>query len=146
MRLFMMILVVLFGLSGSSLVKAGEDEILMVVDKFLQGASVGDPEIHDRFWAEDLIYTSSNGTRFGKAELMAGMEGQEPTPADDVSVWYHADDFHVNYIEHVAIANFTLVARNEVTGEEERFLNSGVFVLRDMRWQAINWHATRKQD
>ncbi|WP_185960761.1 nuclear transport factor 2 family protein [Aliidiomarina halalkaliphila] len=146
MRLLMMVLVVLAGLNASSPVKAGEDEIFMALDVFLHGASVGDPAIHDDFWADELIYTSSNGTRFGKAELMAGMEGREPTPSDEVTVWYHADDTYVDYVQGVGILNFVLVARNKETGEEERFLNSGVFVFRDMRWQAINWHATRKQD
>ncbi|WP_194756691.1 nuclear transport factor 2 family protein [Aliidiomarina indica] len=145
MRLLVMVLMV-FGLFASSGLKAGEDEIFVAVDRFLYGASVGDASIHDEFWAEELIYTSSNGTRFGKAELMAGMEGREPTPDEDVTVWYHSDYPHVNYVDGVGILNFVLVARNKETGDEERFLNSGVFVFRDMRWQAINWHATRKQD
>lgn len=32
-----------------------------LLHEFLIGASVNDYETHDRFWADDLIYTSSNG-------------------------------------------------------------------------------------
>ncbi|MCO4322129.1 hypothetical protein [Aliidiomarina quisquiliarum] len=41
----------------------------------------------------------------------------------------------------VVIVNFTLTSATEgmVT---DRFYNTGVFVHRDGRWQAINWNAT----
>ncbi|MDT8321430.1 MAG: hypothetical protein RQ826_12975, partial [Xanthomonadales bacterium] len=47
------------------------------------GASVNDVEMHARFWAEDLVYTSSAGERRGKSEIMASLRaaaGYDPFP------------------------------------------------------------------
>lgn len=138
-RILMVLLLV-----GWMPVQAGEDEVVMAVDRFLHGASVGDTAIHDAFWAEELIYTSSNGTRFGKAELMSGMEGSTPTPEDEVAVWYRADDLDIQYEGPLALISFTLVAANVADESEAYFLNSGVLKIIDGRWQAIRWHATHK--
>ena len=123
-------------------VYAGEDEIIVALDHFLYGASVNDATIHDQFWAEELIYTSSTGSRFGKAQLMAGMEGTTPILEENVTTWFTASDPHINYVEGVAIANFVLVASNPGGEVQNRYYNTGIFVFRDMRWQAINWNAT----
>ena len=40
-------------------------QLTNTVNWFLDGASVNDAEIHDKFWAEELVYTSSNGTFTG---------------------------------------------------------------------------------
>ena len=109
----------------------------------MYGASVGDPEVHDQFWAESLTYTSSAGTRFDKATLMAGMEGREATPEAQVTVWYSAENTEIHARSDTVIVNFTLVAKNIETNEESRFYNTGVFIFENERWQAINWNATR---
>ncbi|MFU8784426.1 nuclear transport factor 2 family protein [Aliidiomarina sp.] len=129
-------------LAAATTVYAGEDEIIVAIDQFLYGASVNDATIHDQFWAEELIYTSSSGSRFGKTELMAGMEGTMPTSEENVTTWFTASNPHINYVEGVAIANFVLVASNPAGEVQNRYYNTGVFVFRDMRWQAINWNAT----
>jgi hypothetical protein len=43
------------------------------------------------------------------------------------------------------VVNFTLVSNtdNNADYSRETFLNSGVFIQRDGRWQAVNWNATR---
>ena len=38
-------------------------EITRLLKNFLAGASRNDAAMHDRFWAEDLIYTGSSGRR-----------------------------------------------------------------------------------
>jgi hypothetical protein len=39
-----------------------DEEILThMLNEFLSGASINDAAAHDRFWAEDLVYTSSKG-------------------------------------------------------------------------------------
>ena len=53
----------------SSSSETAEAELEQLLDEFLQGASVNDAEMHDRFWAEDLIYTSSAGERTTKAGI-----------------------------------------------------------------------------
>lgn len=112
---------------------------------FLDGATVNDPQVHDAFWADELLYTSSSGTRFGKQALMAGVREAGVVAADDVTVVYGAEDVHVRLFGEVALLDFTLVATDGAAGgAQQRYLNSGVFLWRDGRWQAVNWHATRK--
>lgn len=120
------------------------------LDQFLAGAGNGDPTVHDRFWAEDLIYTSSSGERFGKAEIMAGFEANEEPATPDAAPIYSANDVEIRFEGHLALLTFTLLA--ETPGESEstiqRYYNSGV--LRNSaedgeppHWQAMLWQATR---
>ena len=76
---------VAFMISGlfalSSLVVADDTEDLThLLNEFLAGVSEADT--HDRFWADDLIYTSSNGTRTNKAEIMSGFDAPEDEESD----------------------------------------------------------------
>jgi hypothetical protein len=45
-------------------------ELTRLLNEFLAGASSGDATIHERFWADDLIYTRSAGRRVNKAEVL----------------------------------------------------------------------------
>src|ERR1041384_8856655 len=45
-------------------------ELTKLLNDFLAGASRNDAAIHERFWADDLIYTRSAGRRVNKAEGM----------------------------------------------------------------------------
>ncbi|MGH9902936.1 MAG: hypothetical protein ACRD68_14105, partial [Pyrinomonadaceae bacterium] len=53
-------------------------ELTRLLKEFLAGASRNDASVHDRFWAEDLIYTGSSGRRVGKADLK---RVERPAPA-----------------------------------------------------------------
>ena len=44
------------------------DDLTALLHEFLAGA--GDAAAHERFWADELVYTSSSGTRTSKAEIM----------------------------------------------------------------------------
>ncbi|MGK7370350.1 MAG: hypothetical protein ACNS64_09040, partial [Candidatus Halalkalibacterium sp. M3_1C_030] len=46
-----------------------KEELTLLLNQFLKGASENSIEMHDRFWAEDLIYTSSSGQRYGKETI-----------------------------------------------------------------------------
>jgi hypothetical protein len=48
-------------------------ELTKLLNDFLAGAGRNDPAAHDRFWAEDLIYTRSAGVRTNKEEIMKGL-------------------------------------------------------------------------
>ena len=50
-------------------------DLQTMLDAFLSGVTEADT--HDRFWAEDLIYTSSRGTRTTKADIMSGFTGAD---------------------------------------------------------------------
>lgn len=124
---------------------ATEAGVTQTLERFLHGASVNDATIHDEFWAEELTYTSSSGHRFGKAELMQGVHESGPVDEADVDAWYSAEAISVKEVDSTVVLNFTLVATPAEGSDAsvQRFLNSGVLVRRDGRWQAINWHATR---
>ncbi len=115
-----------------------------LLDDFLAGASVNDAAMHDRFWAEDLVYTSSDGERFGKAEIMAGLE--ETDDASDSSEGspprYSAQDVNIRSFGETAVVTFRLVAELEDQSKSEYF-NTGVFRSRDGQWRAVAWQATR---
>ena len=109
---------------------------------FVEGAAANDAAVHDAFWAEELVYTSSSGTRFGKAELMAGVHASGPADPADVEASYGTRDVIVRLVGELGLLDFTLVAF-EADGAEQLYLNSGTFVWRDGRWQAVNWQATK---
>lgn len=108
-------------------------------------------EAHASFWAEDLIYTSSNGTRFGKAAIMAGFEETDRiNQAPDTM--YSAADVDVRVFGKTAVVTFKLVGEpNPVLGAEPPlgdvsklfFYNTGVFRNRAGRWQVVTWQATK---
>lgn len=131
---------------STGVVAVGDDqaEIAQLLETFLAGASEDDAAVHDRFWAEDLIYTSSDGRRFGKAQIMASLadpddegSGDEAMPPD-----YSARDIGIRVFGDSAIVTFRLVASRdgEVVGE---YLNTGVFRRREPGWRAVAWQATR---
>src|SRR5712692_8647767 len=55
-------------------------ELTKLLEDFLAGASRNDAAMHDRFWAEDLIYTGSAGRRVGKADILKDVRSA-PAPS-----------------------------------------------------------------
>ena len=108
---------------------------------FLDGASINDVETHERFWAEDLVYTSSSGARFGKAELMQGVR-QAPEPDGSR---YSADQVTLRIHGETAVLTFRLIAES-VDGQRQYFYNTGVLRQQDGHWQVSTWQATRAAD
>jgi hypothetical protein len=51
------------------------EEITALLQDFL--ANSHKEAAHERFWAEDLVYSSSAGLRFGKAEIMEGFASND---------------------------------------------------------------------
>jgi ketosteroid isomerase-like protein len=121
-----------------------EAELTAKLHEFMAGASVNDAAIHDRFWAEDLIYTSSTGRRFGKAEIMAGFT-TPPTPS---TTTYTAEEIRIQVYGDMAIVAFRMrgVDRSASEPKTTFYLNSGTFVKRDGEWRVVNWQATRVPD
>ncbi len=132
----MLLLLAWPGVAGTA-----EDEAALrgLLDKFLAGATANDRAVHQRFWSEDLVYTSAAGMRFGKAEIMAGLDEAEPDPDGPV---YTADQVQVRVLGETAVITFRLVA-TDAAGEATYFFNTGVFRRREDTWQAFTWQATR---
>ncbi|MBU2527424.1 MAG: nuclear transport factor 2 family protein [Bacteroidetes bacterium] len=115
-------------------------QLTELLHQFMIGASNNDRQTHENFWAEDLIYTSSNGTRFGKAQIMAGFEN-EPETSNTPKTTYTADDIQINVYDDMAIVAFKMKGQ---TGEAlQYYYNSGTFLKRNNRWQVVNWQATK---
>ncbi|MDR9418585.1 nuclear transport factor 2 family protein [Gracilimonas sp.] len=122
-----------------------EKEVLNdLLNEFLEGASYNDPETHDRFWAEDLIYTGSAGTRTTKADIMSGMPDSVDRSVEPASK-YHAEDVQIQLYGDAAVVAFKLVSVTESNPSNQRmeFYNTGTFVKRDGDWKAVAWQATR---
>lgn len=120
-------------------------ELIRLLNEFLAGAGRNDAAVHDRFWAEDLIYTRSAGTRMGKAELMKGVRSAPVGKTDAPVTVYKAEDIRIQQYGNTAVVAFRLVGTTtKMDGSKEvsQFLNTGTFVKRKGRWQAVAWQAT----
>lgn len=119
-------------------------ELTRLLDEFLAGASRHDVGVHERFWADDLIYTRSTGVRVGKAEILEnarsgpGAQGELPTA-------WSAEDVRIQQYGDTAVLAFRLVGRtgDGAAVEVAHYLNTGTFVRRDGKWQAVAWQSTR---
>jgi hypothetical protein len=88
------------------------DELTAMLHDFL--ANAGKADAHERFWADDLVYSSSAGLRFGKAEITAGFA--DPDAASD---------------EPPADGSEVL-----------SYFKTGMFLKRGGEWKAVAWQAT----
>lgn len=122
-----------------------QQQITKTLHWFMEGASINSASVHDAFWADELVYTSSSGKRFGKNELMDGVRSGGEITEEPLTNYYTAEDIQIAFYGETAVVNFTLVSNtdNHAGYSRETFLNSGVFIQRDGRWQAVNWNATR---
>lgn len=122
-----------------------EAALKTLLAEFLEGASRNDAGVHDRFWADDLIYTRAAGVRTGKAQLMHALRSAPPAQPDDPKTTYTGEDVRVQQYGDTAVVAFRLVGTTtDGKGTEvSTFLNTGTFVKRDGRWQAVAWQATQ---
>jgi ketosteroid isomerase-like protein len=120
-------------------------ELTKLLRDFLAGASRNDAAMHERFWADDLIYTSALGRRKGKADIMRELREEGPAKAGDETAVYTAEDIRIQQYGDTAIVAFRLVAViTDKAGAKEtkNFLNTGTFLKRNGKWQAAGWQAT----
>jgi len=120
-------------------------ELTKLLNDFLAGASRNDVAMHDRFWAEDVIYTGSAGRRRGKAEIMKDVRSAPAPKPGDAKTTYTAEDVRIQQYGNTAIVAFRLVGTTEKDGKTEvaKYLNSGTFLKRKGKWQVVNWQATK---
>ncbi|MCO1333714.1 nuclear transport factor 2 family protein [Microbulbifer sp. OS29] len=118
---------------------AGDREDLhqLVTDFISKAAS--DSQAHQRFWAEELIYTNSSGKRFGKSEIMQGMQSPSEEP---ITVKYSAEDIDIRLLGDTAIVAFKLIAHDSNKTEENHYFNTGTFIKHRGEWRALAWQAT----
>lgn len=139
------LIITLSSLPLSAQLAPAAGELTNLLEEFLAGASENDIQVHDRFWADDLIYTSSSGIRMTKKDIMDGLKNSPPAEQSESSPVYSAEDIKVQQYGTTAVVAFKLVS---VTGNGDKkeiteYLNSGTFLKRNGRWQVINWQATK---
>ncbi|WP_299582565.1 nuclear transport factor 2 family protein [uncultured Microbulbifer sp.] len=116
-----------------------KEELSQLLHHFIENAA-SSAEVHRRFWAEDLIYTSSAGKRFGKTQIMQGME---VSPDEPVTVRYAAEDVDIRLLGDTAIVAFKLVANDRSNGVKNYYFNTGTFAKRKGDWYVVAWQATQ---
>ena len=114
-------------------------EIVAQLDRFLAGVSAGDSSVHGWWWSDALVYTSSNGTRFGKATILEGA-AQPPDP-DAPQVAYTAEGVQVTAYGDIATLAFRLVAVTD--GKRSEYLNSATLRREAGQWRVVQWQATK---
>ena len=120
-------------------------ELTKLLNDFLAGASRNDPAVHERFWADDLIYTRSAGRRVNKAEILHDLRNEPARKPTDPKTIYTAEDIRIQQYGDTAVVAFRLVATTETSENRHvaNLLNSGTFVKRNGKWQVVNWQSTR---
>lgn len=127
-------------------------ELTRLLNDFLAGASHNDVAMHERFWADDVIYTGSGGRRRGKAEIMKDVRSAPAPKPGDAKTTYTAEDVRIQQYGNMAIVAFRLVATTQRpstdptkpgTTEVANYLNTGTFLKRKGKWQVVSWQATK---
>lgn len=139
------ILMMMFALGIPAQTAPDAGELTKLLNEFLAGASRNDPSVHDRFWAQDVIYTGSAGRRRNKADILKDVRSAPaPKPGDPTTV-FSAEDIRIQQYGETAIVAFRLVAttRKNTTADVTNYLNTGTFVKRNGKWQVVNWQSTR---
>jgi len=140
-----LILLVAVVLTGVAQTAPDAAELTRLLNDFLVGASRNDAAMHDRFWADDLIYTGALGTRRGKAEIMSSVRSAPAAKPGDPRSVYSAEEIRIQQYGDTAIVAFRLVNTTEKDGKSEitKYYNSGTFLKRGGKWQVVSWQATR---
>ena len=137
-------LLIAIGLPGfvSAASLSDADVLERLVDEFL--AAAHQRSAHERFWADDLVYTSSSGLRFGKAEIMQGFaEGDDDAEAPP-AVTYSGEELAVSVYGNAAVVTFKLVGTPaDPSDAVDYYFNTGTFVKRDGAWKVVAWQATK---
>lgn len=120
-------------------------EITALLASFLSPEENPTRAAHERFWADDLVYTSSAGEVTSKAEILESFDAPAKVEAGktpETEPVYSAEDVLVRPYGEMAALTFRLVAR-AADGSVQYYRNSGTFLRRDGKWQAITWQATK---
>ena len=113
-----------------------------LVRDFLADVPKGDRKVFDNFFADDVIYTRSTGLTVDKAEILKNIGVRA---ANEPQATFEADGFTVHPYGDAAVVNFRLIMHNLVNGKPETayFRNTGTFLKRNGKWQAVAWQATK---
>ena len=121
------------------------DELTAMLHDFL--ANSDKEAAHERFWSDDLVYSSSAGLRFGKADIMSGFDSASDEDTDTTpEVVYSGEEVDVRLYGDTAIVAFKLVGTPTDEASAANVLyyyNTGTFMKRGGTWKAVAWQATK---
>jgi hypothetical protein len=122
--------------------------VLLMLRDFLNAVGrgrEGDRRVFENFFADDVVYTSSSGITINKEELMRVLDGDS---ADRFQGSCSAEDITVHPYDDVVVVNFCMImqSQDESRPEVSYFRNTGTFLKRSGRWQAVAWQATRSPE
>src|SRR5271155_3235357 len=120
------------------------DEVTSLLREFISGAGSGDRALFEKFFADDVIYTRASGAVITKASIIEGLG--KPAPASEGKSSYSAEDITVHEYGDTVIVAFRLEGKTEhADGKVElaHYRNTGTFLRRNGRWQAVAWQATK---
>ena len=113
---------------------------------FLANTVDDDLKNHQRFWSDELIYTSSSGLRFDKQKILTDIQSASSTEdATEPQPSYSAEETDIRLYGRTAIVAFKLVA-NWVEADEQKtqtYFNTGTLLKRKGLWQVVAWQATK---
>jgi ketosteroid isomerase-like protein len=117
-------------------------QVTQTVRDFLAAVPKGEKQTFDNFFADDVIYTRSAGITVTKVDIIKNIDVRA---ANDPTATYGADDFTVHVYGNMAVVNFRLIMHGQNGGKEETayFRNTGTFLKRGGKWQAVAWQATK---
>lgn len=112
------------------------------VRDFLANVPKNDPQVFQDFFADDVIYTRSAGVTVTKADILKNIDVRA---TNEPQATFGADDFTVHAYGEMAVVNFRLIMHNTENGKAATayFRNTGTFMKRNGKWQAVAWQATR---
>ncbi|WP_448556671.1 nuclear transport factor 2 family protein [Thalassotalea montiporae] len=127
--------------------KANEKAVIsQLLNDFLANSVNDDLVNHQRFWAEDLIYTSSSGTRFDKSYIIQGIKADKAASesSDTLPPLYWAEDTDIRVYGDTAIVAFKLMHKENAKAKaiKQTYFNTGTLLKRDGIWQVVAWQAT----
>ena len=145
-RFLLALIIVLLALPLAAQTAPDAPELTKLLNDFLAGASKNDIAMHDRFWADELVYTSALGRRKSKPDIMRELQEETkatPKPEDGTAV-YTAEDVSIQQYGDTAVVAFRLVATTDKAGTKTvaNYFNTGTFLKRNGKWQVIAWQAT----
>jgi ketosteroid isomerase-like protein len=123
---------------------SGAQQVTALLREFIAGAGSGDRTIFERFFADDVIYTRATGAVITKASIMESLG--KPSPASEGKSSYSAEDITVHEYRDTVVVAFRLEGRTEHADgkvETAHYRNTGTFLRRNGRWQAVAWQATK---
>ena len=119
-------------------------ELTKLLQDFLDGAGHNDAAMHERFWADDLIYTASAGRRIGKADIMKEVQEEGPPKPGDETTVFSAEDIRIQQYGDTAIVTGRSAQKGMENGKDYSgdYRFTRVYVKEKGRWVTVALQTT----